>query len=123
MENAQISWGKVPKIKAVEMTSMSIEVAQPDMELELSEKPVAPSLWKALQEPSWRAWLAWSTCGMGGVMLGYNCFYLNGVLAMDFFKHDFGRPSNNVDSFEGYMYDNGEKAVLQAIFAVGVGSK
>ena len=81
------------------------------------------STFQACRQATRQAWIAWISCDFAGVLLGYDCFYINGVLGMDKFKQDFGRPSTNIESVDGFLYSNLQKAVVVSIFALGVARK
>ena len=78
------------------------------------------STFQACRRATRQAWVAWISCDFAGVLLGYDCFYVNGVLGMGQFKRDFGGPSTNIESIHGLLYSNLQKAVVVSIFALGV---
>jgi len=88
---------------------------------ENSDKSI--STFQACRRTTSQAWIAWISCDFAGVLLGYDCFYVNGILGMDQFKRDFGSPSTNVESVHGLLYSNLQKAVVVSVFALGVARK
>lgn len=81
------------------------------------------STFKACRRATRQAWIAWISCDFAGVLLGYDCFYINGILGMEQFKLDFGEPSMDIESAHGFLYSNLQKAVVVSIFALGVARK
>ena len=90
---------------------------------DVNSGPATVSTFQAIRKVPGRAWLAWLSCDFGGVLLGYDCFYINGLLGMDQFKLDFGKASTAEGNVLGYMYSNLEKAIVVSIFALGVARK
>jgi len=84
---------------------------------------VTTSTFQACRKAPRQAWIAWISCDFAGVLLGYDCFYINGILGMGQFKLDFGSPSENIESVHGFLYSNLQKAVVVSIFALGVARK
>ncbi|KAG9245701.1 hypothetical protein BJ878DRAFT_418617 [Calycina marina] len=78
------------------------------------------STFQACRRATRKAWIAWIACDFAGVLLGYDCFYINGVLGMRQFKQDFGGFSTNPENVNGHLYTNLEKSVMVSIFALGV---
>ncbi|KAH8712010.1 general substrate transporter [Phaeosphaeriaceae sp. PMI808] len=66
-----------------------------------------------------RGYLLCVFAAFGGILFGYDSGYINGVLGMDYFKQQFGRPSNDVDAFNGRMYATWEKSLIVSILSAG----
>ncbi|KAF8866522.1 general substrate transporter [Acephala macrosclerotiorum] len=57
---------------------------------------------------------------MAGILFGYDSGWIAGVLAMDAFKRDFGKPnSKEKDAYRGYLYTSTDKALITSILSAG----
>lgn len=62
----------------------------------------------------------------GGILFGFDSGYISGVLAMDFFKYQFGHggwPSTNNSAFsyngDYYLYETWQKSLITSILSAG----
>lgn len=60
---------------------------------------------------TFRAYLLCVFAAFGGILFGYDSGYINGVLAMNFFKQEFGHrvPPGNPDAYNDHLYSTWEK--------------
>ncbi|KAI9709509.1 MAG: hypothetical protein M1820_003269 [Bogoriella megaspora] len=66
-----------------------------------------------------KAYLMCAFAAFGGIMFGYDSGYISGVLGMDFFKREFGKPvSTDVDP-SGYLYTTPQKSLIVSILSAG----
>ncbi|PVH96276.1 general substrate transporter [Periconia macrospinosa] len=66
-----------------------------------------------------RGYLMCAFAAFGGILFGYDSGYISGVLAMDFFKQEFGGPSNSEDAYNGHLYTTWQKALIVSILSAG----
>lgn len=69
---------------------------------------------------TFRAYLMCVFAAFGGILFGYDSGYISGVLAMNYFKLEFGEPGNRSDeAYEGYLYQTWEKSLITSILSAG----
>ncbi|KAH7066566.1 general substrate transporter [Paraphoma chrysanthemicola] len=66
-----------------------------------------------------RGYLLCVFAAFGGILFGYDSGYINGVLAMNYFKQEFGRPSDSPEAFNGRMYATWEQSLIVSILSAG----
>jgi len=77
-----------------------------------------------------KAYFLCAFAAFGGILFGYDSGYISGVLAMDFFKFQFGHigsndktayyfPGTAVGSGQGYLYYTWEKSLITSILSAG----
>ncbi|KAF2454029.1 general substrate transporter [Lineolata rhizophorae] len=68
-----------------------------------------------------RAYLLCVFASFGGILFGYDSGYINGVLAMNYFKLEFGDPNSTdtENAYEGHMYATWEKSLVTSILSAG----
>lgn len=68
-----------------------------------------------------RAYLMCAFAAFGGILFGYDSGYISGVLAMDFFKQEFGHPNSpdTENAYNGYLYHTWEKSLITSILSAG----
>ncbi|KAF1835653.1 general substrate transporter [Decorospora gaudefroyi] len=66
-----------------------------------------------------RGYLLCVFAAFGGILFGYDSGYINGVLAMNFFKQEFGSPSNDKEAYNGLLYKTWEKSLIVSILSAG----
>ncbi|KAK2626559.1 hypothetical protein QTJ16_003734 [Diplocarpon rosae] len=67
-------------------------------------------------------WLTYFMCSFpawGGVLFGYDSGYIAGVIGMNQFKKDFGRPSTLDEAYEGMLYEAWQKSLIVSILSAG----
>jgi hypothetical protein len=66
---------------------------------------------------TFKAYLLCVFAAFGGILFGYDSGYINGVLAMDYFKQEFGSPvqADTKDAYNGYMYHTWQKVSWNTI--------
>ncbi|KAF2087084.1 general substrate transporter [Saccharata proteae CBS 121410] len=69
---------------------------------------------------TWKAYWLCCFAAFGGMLFGYDSGYISGVLAMSFFKKEFGHAnSTSPDAYDGYMYDTWQKSLITSILSAG----
>ena len=66
-----------------------------------------------------RAYFLCVFAAFGGILFGFDSGYISGVLAMDFFKRQFGRPVDASVDASGYLYATWEKSLITSILSAG----
>ncbi|KAF3010767.1 hypothetical protein E8E13_007565 [Curvularia kusanoi] len=66
-----------------------------------------------------RGYLLCVFAAFGGILFGYDSGYINGVLAMNAFKQQFGSPSKAEDAYNGHLYQTWEKSLIVSILSAG----
>ncbi|KAL1617395.1 hypothetical protein SLS56_011011 [Neofusicoccum ribis] len=67
-----------------------------------------------------KAYLLCAFAAFGGILFGYDSAYISGVLAMDWFKREFGHAGSTDESaFQGYLYRTWEKSLITSILSAG----
>lgn len=87
---------------------MSSTVAMPGFNVPTIEAPM-----------TWKAYMICSFAALGGILFGYDSGYINGVLAMNEFKQDFGQPSSAPEASNGFLYESWQKALIISILSAG----
>lgn len=105
--------GNIPKEAMANFTAGACALGRPHL------TPIASSASRQRVEAPVTA-KAYAICAFtafGGVLFGYDSGYISGVLGMDSFKRNYGRPST-ID-FSGYAYQTWEKSLTVAILSIG----
>ncbi|KAK8184886.1 general substrate transporter [Phyllosticta capitalensis] len=68
-----------------------------------------------------KAYLLCAFAAFGGILFGYDSGYISGVLAMDYFKLEFGHPNSTdtTNAYNGYLYHTWEKSLITSILSAG----
>ncbi|KAJ4375906.1 hypothetical protein N0V83_001184 [Neocucurbitaria cava] len=66
-----------------------------------------------------RGYLLCVFAAFGGILFGYDSGYINGVLAMNYFKQQFGGPSDLPGAYNGHMYKTWEQSLIVSILSAG----
>ncbi|KAI9738592.1 MAG: hypothetical protein M1834_008096 [Cirrosporium novae-zelandiae] len=67
-----------------------------------------------------KAYLLCAFAAFGGILFGYDSGYISGVLAMDYFKMEFGKPGSTDDTaYNGYLYATWQKSLITSILSCG----
>jgi sugar porter (SP) family MFS transporter len=67
-----------------------------------------------------RGYLLCVFAAFGGILFGYDSGYISGVLAMNYFKQEFGHPgSKDPSAYNGYLYDTWQKSLITSILSCG----
>ncbi|KAF1840196.1 general substrate transporter [Cucurbitaria berberidis CBS 394.84] len=66
-----------------------------------------------------RGYLLCVFAAFGGILFGYDSGYINGVLAMNYFKQEFGGPSTDPDAYNGRLYKTWEQSLIVSILSAG----
>ncbi|KAF2732347.1 general substrate transporter [Polyplosphaeria fusca] len=68
-----------------------------------------------------RGYLMCVFAAFGGILFGYDSGYINGVIGMSYFKHEFGHSGwvNNDDASDGYFYETWQKSLIVSILSAG----
>lgn len=67
-----------------------------------------------------KAYMLCAFAAFGGILFGYDSGYVSGILAMSWFKKEFGHPGSTDESaFEGYLYHTWEKSLITSILSAG----
>ncbi|KAF2743347.1 general substrate transporter [Sporormia fimetaria CBS 119925] len=71
-----------------------------------------------------RGYLLCIFAAFGGILFGYDSGYISGVLAMNYFKQEFGGmnsacPSTDPTAYNGRLYSTAEKSLIVSILSAG----
>ena len=66
-----------------------------------------------------KAYLMCAFAAFGGILFGYDSGYISGVLAMNYFKREFGKPVPTSIDPSGYLYSTPDKSLIVSILSVG----
>ncbi|KAL9079211.1 MAG: hypothetical protein Q9157_001880 [Trypethelium eluteriae] len=66
-----------------------------------------------------KAYLMCAFAAFGGILFGYDSGYISGVLAMSYFKRQFGRPVPLSVDPSGYLYSTPDKSLIVSILSAG----
>ncbi|CAI9629039.1 unnamed protein product [Alternaria burnsii] len=66
-----------------------------------------------------RGYLMCVFAAFGGILVGYDSGYINGILGMDYFKQQFGGPSASEEAYNGHLYKTWEKSLIVSILSAG----
>ncbi|PSN72473.1 general substrate transporter [Corynespora cassiicola Philippines] len=66
-----------------------------------------------------RGYLLCVFAAFGGILFGYDSGYISGVLAMNYFKQEFGQPSDSADAYNGLLYSSWQKSLIVSILSAG----
>ncbi|KAF2464250.1 general substrate transporter [Lindgomyces ingoldianus] len=67
-----------------------------------------------------RGYLLCVFAAFGGILFGYDSGYISGVLAMSYFKQEFGHANSTDDNaYNGYMYATWQKSLITSILSCG----
>ncbi|KAF2807295.1 general substrate transporter [Mytilinidion resinicola] len=67
-----------------------------------------------------RGYLLCAFAAFGGILFGYDSGYISGVLAMNYFKEQFGHHQlHDADAYNGYNYDSWQKSLITSILSAG----
>ncbi|KAH9881040.1 hypothetical protein J1614_001533 [Plenodomus biglobosus] len=66
-----------------------------------------------------RGYLLCVFAAFGGILFGYDSGYISGVLAMNYFKQEFGSASTDSNASNGLLYKTWEKSLIVSILSAG----
>ncbi|KAL1799551.1 hypothetical protein ACET3X_003588 [Alternaria dauci] len=66
-----------------------------------------------------RGYLLCVFAAFGGILFGYDSGYINGVLGMNYFKQQFGGPSDSEEAYNHHLYRTWEKSLVVSILSAG----
>ena len=66
-----------------------------------------------------KAYLMCAFAAFGGIMFGYDSGHISGVLAMAYFKRQFGHPVPTSVDPTGYLYSTPDKSLIVSILSAG----
>ncbi|KAF2274055.1 general substrate transporter [Westerdykella ornata] len=84
-----------------------------------SNRPQGSGLQRIEAPVTMRGYLLCVFAAFGGILFGFDSGYISGVLAMKYFKQEFGRPSTDPTAYHGHMYTTGEKSLIVSILSAG----
>ncbi|KAL4883967.1 general substrate transporter [Aspergillus karnatakaensis] len=71
---------------------------------------------------TWKTYLMCAFAAFGGIFFGYDSGYISGVMAMDYFIHEFtGKVKSDYahEDYKGYVLGSSEKSLITSILSAG----
>ncbi|KAL2784446.1 general substrate transporter [Aspergillus keveii] len=70
---------------------------------------------------TWKTYMMCAFAAFGGIFFGYDSGYINGVMAMDYFIHEFSGKvkSDYADDPSGYVISSSNKSLITSILSAG----
>ncbi|KAF2655661.1 general substrate transporter [Lophiostoma macrostomum CBS 122681] len=66
-----------------------------------------------------RGYLLCVFAAFGGILFGFDSGYINGVLAMNYFKQTFGTPATDSNAYHGLNIKTSDKSLIVSILSAG----